>query len=52
MEQKTETSIIQPGSATVPTPQSLPAPCPTCAGAPGSQPRSYVYALVQCNVEL
>ena len=43
MEQTTETSIVQPGSATAPPLQ--PAPCPTCAGPPGSQARSYVYAL-------
>ena len=54
MEQTTETSIVQPGSATnapavVPSQENnggsmAPPPCPTCAGAPGSQTRSYVYA--------
>jgi hypothetical protein len=61
METTTETSADQPVSATkasavVPSrenngrganmaPQQGALPCPTCAGAPGSQARSYVYAL-------
>jgi hypothetical protein len=45
MEQTTETSIAPPGSATAPPVQPIPASCPTCAGAPGYQARSYVYAL-------
>jgi hypothetical protein len=61
MEPTTETSTDQPVSATkapavVPSqenngggasmaPQPGAVPCPTCAGAPGSQARSYVYAL-------
>jgi PatG C-terminal len=55
MEQTTETSIVQPGSATnapsvVPSQENnggsmAPPPCSTCAGAPASQTRSYVYAV-------
>jgi hypothetical protein len=45
MEQTTETSIAPPGSVTAPPLQPIPAPCSTCAGAPGYQARSYVYAL-------
>jgi PatG C-terminal len=61
MEQTTETAAAQPVSATnapavVPAqendgggasmaPQPSTVPCPTCLGAPGSQARSYVYAL-------
>jgi hypothetical protein len=37
--------IVQPGSATAPSPQEPLTSCPTCVGSRGFQARSYVYAL-------